>query len=319
MSNASTPAIAVSGLTKVYQARSGPKRAVDNLDLTIEPGQVFGLLGMNGAGKTTTIKMMCGLITPTAGSVRVHGHDVRRARRQAMSRIGVVLEGARNIHWQLSAWDNLRYFARIKGCRGRSWQPRAEQLLKELSLWDRRDDPVAQFSRGMQQKVAIACALAADPPVILLDEPTLGLDTQSAHTVRTWVERLAGEQGKTVLLTSHQLDVVQALSDRVAVIHQGRLLVDAPMKELLSLFRRDAYQIRLGGRCDVLPDEWSRFKVSEEDGEIHLTGEIDSQEDLHEALATARRRSLTVLSVNRLEPTLEEVFLKVVDEGSEVR
>ncbi|HEY4458905.1 MAG TPA: ABC transporter ATP-binding protein [Pseudonocardiaceae bacterium] len=317
MSGNSTPAVQVTGLTKEYQTRGSTRRVVDGLDLSIEPGQVLGLLGVNGAGKTTTIKMICGLVTPTAGQVSVNGCDVRRSRRRAMARIGAVLEGTRNIHWQLSAWENLRYFARLKGARGRSWSPRAESLLRDLGLWERRHEPVTRFSRGMQQKVAIACALVGDPPVILLDEPTLGLDTQAARTVRNWVDRLAREEGRTVLLTSHQLEVVQDLCDRVAVIHEGRLLIDQPVKELLALFRKDTYQIRLGGRVDAADPAWGEVEVATSAEEITLTGEINDQAELHALLAHARDRSLTVLAVSRLEPTLEEVFLRVVQAEQE--
>jgi ABC-2 type transport system ATP-binding protein len=302
-------------LSKTYRTGVGAgRRVVDDLDLSIEKGQVLGLLGVNGAGKTTTIKMICGLVEPTSGSITVNGFDVRRSRRRAMSQIGAVLEGTRNVYWPLSPWENLRYFARIKGARGKQWMERAEGLLRDLDLWDRRLDPVSRFSRGMQQKVAIACALIADPPVILLDEPTLGLDAQAARTVRTWVDRLAREEGKTVLLTSHQLEVVQELCDRVVVIHHGRLLVDQPVKELLALFRKDTYEIRLGGHVGGAMT-WNGFAADTQDGEVTLTGEIADQEELHMMLADARRRCMSVLAVNRLEPTLEEVFLRVVQRG----
>ncbi|WP_134728264.1 MULTISPECIES: ABC transporter ATP-binding protein [Amycolatopsis] len=319
MTSESGKAVEVTGLTKVYRAGSGTRRVVDGLHLAIEHGQVLGLLGVNGAGKTTTIKMICGLVTPTSGELRVNGCDVRRSRRRAMAQIGAVLEGTRNIYWQLSAWENLRYFARLKGSRGTAWRERAEQLLRDLELWERRHEPVTRFSRGMQQKVAIACALIGDPPVILLDEPTLGLDAQASRTVRLWVDRLAREEGRTVLLTSHQLEVVQDLCDRVAVIHQGRMLIDKPVKELLALFGKDSYEIRLGGHLDAREPAWRDLEVTARDGEITLSGEINDQEELHELLAHARSRSLTVLGINRLEPTLEEVFLRVVQDEQELR
>jgi ABC-2 type transport system ATP-binding protein len=314
----SRPAVRLRDVSKVYRTRgSGERRVVDRLDLTLPAGGVFGLLGVNGAGKTTTIKMICGLVEPTTGSVQVNGIDVRRSRRSAMRQIGAVLEGTRNVYWPLSPLENLRYFARLKGCRGRAWQARAEHLLHELDLWDRRDDPVAKFSRGMQQKVAIACALIADPPVILLDEPTLGLDAHAAQTVKTWVDRLVREEGRTVLLTSHQLDLVQELCDRVAVIHQGRLLVDKPVDELLALFRGDTYEIRFSGRLNGAAPPWNGLAATVNEDQITLTGEMPREEELYALLARARQCSLTLLSVNRVEPTLEGVFLSVVREEGE--
>src|SRR6266508_69921 len=154
--------------------------------------EVAGLLGPNGAGKTTIIKMICGLILPSAGTIRLNRYDVARQRAAAVRQIGAVLEGSRNVYWPLSAWQNLLYFGRLKGLRAAEIKPRAERLLTDLDLWDRRDETVGSFSRGMQQTVAIAAALITDPPIILLDEPTLGLDVEAARTVREWIAHLAG-------------------------------------------------------------------------------------------------------------------------------
>jgi ABC-2 type transport system ATP-binding protein len=238
---ADRPAIGVSGLAKSYRRRGKPPiHAVRPLDLTVPRGQIFGFLGPNGAGKTTTIKMLCGLITPDAGSVHLNGYDVRRQRGDAMRQIGAVLEGTRNVYWRLSAWQNLTYFAGIKGCAPEEARPRARWLLTELGLWERRHDMLLTFSRGMQQKVAIACALVADPPIVLLDEPTLGLDVHSARTVREWIVRLAHAQGKTVVLTTHQLDMAEAVCDRVAIMRDGALIANQPTRELLASFRDPA-------------------------------------------------------------------------------
>ncbi len=178
-------AIEIESLSKVYYQRNKTAiHAVENLNLTVPAGQVFGFLGANGAGKTTTIKMICGVIIPNSGRVCVNGYDVTRNRGMAMRQVGAVLEGTRNVYWRLTAWENLIYFGQLKGCWGKPLKARAEQLLRELDLWDRRNDTVRTFSRGMQQKVAIASALIADPPIILLDEPTLGLDFHASHTVK---------------------------------------------------------------------------------------------------------------------------------------
>ena len=236
------PAIQVHGLAKTYRRRGRPPiHAVRPLDLEVPRGQIFGFLGPNGAGKTTTIKMLCGLIAPDAGSVRLNGYDVRRQRSGAMRQIGAVLEGTRNVYWRLSAQQNLAYFAGIRGCSPDVARERGERLLRDLDLWERRDDMLYTYSRGMQQKVAIACALVADPPIVLLDEPTLGLDVRSARTVREWVVKLAREQGRTVVLTTHQLDMAQAVCDRVAIMRDGALIANQPTRELLARFRAGAH------------------------------------------------------------------------------
>src|SRR5918996_3122451 len=193
---ARAPAIELRALTKRY----GEVFAVEDVSLRIPPGQLFGLLGPNGAGKTTTIKMIAGLVTPTAGTARLGGYDIGTQRSQAVQQIGAVLEGSRNVYWSLSAWENLLYFGRLKGLRAAEIRPRAERLLRDLDLWPRRHEQVGSYSRGMQQKVAVAAALVTDPPILLLDEPTIGLDVESARTVREWVLRLAPDEDKTIVL-----------------------------------------------------------------------------------------------------------------------
>src|SRR5919201_44132 len=252
MTRTSQPAIDIDSLTKIFNTGGGRSiKAVDGVSLSVPPAQVFGLLGPNGAGKTTAIKLMCGLVTPTGGSVRLNGFDVSRQRSRAVLQLGAVLEGGRNVYWSLSAWQNLLYFGRLKGLQGSEVEPRAERLLRDLGLWDMRHAAVGGFSRGMQQKVAVAAALITDPPILLLDEPTIGLDVEAARTVKDWVVRFTHEQGKTIVLTTHQLDMAEELCDRVAVMRAGRVVADLPVRELLSRFREDRYQIVLGTRSDV--------------------------------------------------------------------
>lgn len=315
MSTIPTPLVAIElrSLSKTYTRRQKPAvEAVKTLDLVIPKGEIFGFLGANGAGKTTTIKMICGLIIPTTGQVYVNGIDMLRKRGAAVQHIGAVLEGTRNVYWRLSAWHNLLYFGHLKGCAGKALKVRAEQLLRELDLWERRNDILLTFSRGMQQKVAIACALIADPPIVLLDEPTLGLDVQAALTVKEWVRRLAHEQGKTVLLTTHQLDMAQELCDTVGIMRQGKLITHGPLTELLHLFQRDYYQVRFQGSIPPhLAGQWPALNVTQENGETLLTGPITDQAQLYIYIQQMQTLGLPLLSVNRVEPGLEDVFLQL--------
>jgi ABC-2 type transport system ATP-binding protein len=311
------PAIEIESLTKDYGSKRGRSvRAVDRLTLSVPRGQVFGLLGPNGAGKTTTIKLLCGLVTPTAGSVRLNGYDVRRQRSQAVLQLGAVLEGGRNVYWSLSAWQNLLYFGRLKGLSGEEIKPRAERLLRDLGLWDVRHGSVGGFSRGMQQKVAVAAALITDPPILLLDEPTIGLDVEAARTVKDWIVRLAHEEGKTVVLTTHQLDMAQELCDRVAIMRAGRVVADLPVHELLRRFRQNRYQIVVGALTQggelSLPVGTT---LSSSDGSIVLTSSLDGH-DIYGLLAQLRERGLPLRSVSPVEPSLEEVFLELVRHGA---
>lgn len=305
-------AIELEGLTKTF--RNG-FTAVDNVNLRVQPGQVFGFLGPNGAGKTTTIKMMSGLVTPSAGRARINGYDIGRQRSKAVRQIGAVLEGSRNVYWSLSAWQNLLYFGRLKGLSGREIKPRAEYLLRELGLWERRHESVGGFSRGMAQKVAISAALITDPPVVLLDEPTIGLDVEAARTVKDWIAKLARD-GKTVVLTTHQLAVAQELCHRVAVIRDGRIVADLPTEELLNRYAEDRFEIRLTGRLGdpegVLPEG---AQLHTDNGTTRIVLPSTDDAVLHDVLGRLRGREARLRSVDQVRPDLEEVFVRLVREG----
>lgn len=308
-------AIEIHGLSKTYKKRKAdPVAAVNNLSLTVPAGQVMGFLGPNGAGKTTTIKMMCGLVIPDGGSVHLNGYDVGKQRGDAMRQIGAVLEGTRNVYWRLTAWQNLMYFGRLKGERAGAIKTRAEELLRDLELWDRRDDPVGQFSRGMQQKVAIACALIADPPIVLLDEPTLGLDVQAARTVKAWIRTLSKERGKTVVLTTHQLDMAQELCDQVSIIHKGRLVADYSLADLLAIYRQENYEVKIAGQLPAPSPAWAAgLDVAMLNGHTVLGGGITDQARLHRLIDDLRADGLPLVAVQRVEPTLEDVFVRLIE------
>jgi ABC-2 type transport system ATP-binding protein len=311
-----TAAIEIDSLSKTYGKGSAATRAVNGVSLIVPPGQVFSLLGPNGAGKTTTIKLICGLLTPTAGSVRLNGFDVGRQRSRAVLQLGAVLEGGRNVYWSLSAWQNLLYFGRLKGLAGDEIRPRAQRLLRDLGLWEVRHAEVGTFSRGMQQKVAVAAALITDPPILLLDEPTIGLDVEAARTVREWVTKLAHEDGKTIVLTTHQLEMAQVLSDRVAIMRMGRIVADMPVQELLSRFRDDRYRIVVGAHSDLygmrLP---AGSTVTHEDGATVVTSPALDDHGLYALLDQLQERELPLRALSPVEPDLEEVFLELVRNG----
>jgi len=308
-------AVQLEALSKTYKQRNGDLiQAVRDVNLVVHSGQIFGFLGPNGAGKTTTIKMLCALVKPSAGHAIVNGWDAWRQRNRAMYQIGAVLEGTRNIHWPLSAWDNLIYFGNLKGMSGKRLKERAESLLNELGLWDRRRDLTRTFSRGMQQKVAIGCALIADPPVILLDEPTLGLDVQAARTVKELIRRLALEHGKTIILTTHQLDMAQELCDQLAIISKGRIIANQPKDELINLFREEYYLIKVKGRLPTRDHPlFTDFKIVEENEHTLLSGPIADQDTLHAILIHLHQLDLPLVSAALAEPDLEDIFVRLLD------
>lgn len=309
-------AIELNGLTKVYGRGEDALAAVKAVTLNVPKGQVIGLLGPNGAGKTTTIKMMASLIEPSSGSAKLNGFDVTKQRADAVRQIGAVLEGSRNVYWSMSAWQNLLYFGRLKGLHGSQIKPRAKWLLTELGLWDRRKKTVGTFSRGMQQKVAVAVALITDPPIVLLDEPTLGLDVEAARTVKEWIAHLAADQGKTVVLTTHQLTVAQELSDRIAVIKSGQIIADLPTDELLASYAEDRFQIEVAGPLDGLRATLPPGAQAGPDGEVtQLMLRGTDSATVYRILEQLSAAELPLISVTKTQPDLEEIFIRLIRNG----
>ncbi|MCA9145430.1 MAG: ABC transporter ATP-binding protein, partial [Planctomycetales bacterium] len=203
-------AIEAKGLTKKY----GDMFAIRDIDLQLNQGDLFGFIGPNGAGKTTTIKMLCTLLEPTAGTATVCGFDVVQQADRVRQQLGAVLTGERSIYWKLTGRENLQYFAALYHLPPAVAQQQIAELLARFDLAKRADELVEKYSTGMKQRIAIAKALLAKPPVILLDEPTLGLDPQAARNLRELIRELKAD-GHTILLTTHYMEEADQLSDRI--------------------------------------------------------------------------------------------------------
>ncbi|MBE9063103.1 ABC transporter ATP-binding protein [cf. Phormidesmis sp. LEGE 11477] len=243
-------ALVSEALNKSYGRGKQRFEAVRDVSLKIAPGEVLAFLGPNGAGKTTTIKMIAGLIRPDAGKVEIAGKDPHR-NPQALQGVGAVLEGNRNLYWRLTPLENLEYFGVLRQMPRKLAKSRGMDLLKTFGLVERRNVAVQKLSRGMQQKIAIAVALIHQPHLLLLDEPTLGLDVEAGETVKQLVRQVA-ESGCAILLTTHQLSVAESLSDRVAIIREGRIITEQPTQALIRQFSKDAgYYIEIEGRLDT--------------------------------------------------------------------
>jgi ABC-2 type transport system ATP-binding protein len=217
--------------TGVLRRRTLEVEAVRGVTFQIAEGELFGLLGPNGAGKTTTIKMLITLLLPTSGSARVLGYDVASQPREVRRRIGYVFGGDRGLYERLSALDNLRYFAELYGVEPREQKPRIGYLLDLVGLAGRERERVEGYSRGMRQRLHIARGLLHDPPVVFLDEPTIGVDPVGARELRQTIASLV-EAGKTVLLTTHYMFEADALCDRIAVIAHGRIVAEGTPDDL---------------------------------------------------------------------------------------
>lgn len=229
----------LTNVSKDYSGFFGGKKvsAVSGVNLAVGRGEVFGLLGPNGAGKTTIVKMISGLVLPTSGEISIDGWDVVKERLRAIEKIGVLLEGGRNVYWRLTPRENLRYFLQIRGLSPRILGPRIEELLAFFELSKKANTTVNDLSRGMQQKLALAVALLHDPRLLILDEPTLGLDVEATRNMKKLITNLARQEGRTVILTTHQMNIAQDICDRVGIIVEGRIIVSARMDELLRFFK----------------------------------------------------------------------------------
>jgi len=218
--------IEIKGLTKYY----GDLLAVDHLDLTVRPGELFGFLGPNGAGKTTTIRMMVGLLRPTEGKVYINGHDVEREPLAAKACIGYLPE-IPFLYEKLTGREFLSFVAELYGVEPERARRRGDDLLRLFDLEEQADELIQGYSHGMRQKIALAGALIHEPKVLILDEPTRGLDPRSARTVKDILRRLCA-QGATVFMSTHILEIAERMCDRVGIIDRGRLIACGTMEEL---------------------------------------------------------------------------------------
>lgn len=293
-------------LNKTYVSRGKTVHAVIDLTLNIMSGEVLAFLGPNGSGKTTSIKMFAGLIKPDSGSVIIRGKDPQQES-SALSLVGAVLEGSRNLYWRLTPLENLEYFGVLHGLNRAGARRRANELLKRFGLYDKKDALVQQLSRGMQQKVAISMSLIHDPTLLLLDEPTIGLDVEAAIEVKELIREIATE-GKSILLTTHQLEVAQDLSDRVAIMHNGHLVLDDAIREMLPRFSKESYLIEL---VDEVPNHlFERLRVSGAEVEEKTITFIGEPCNLYKIIATLN--PLPILRIEKDTADLTKVFLEVV-------
>lgn len=306
-------ALVVEDLVKDYPTRKGPVRALAGVSFRVARGEIVGLLGANGAGKTTVIKILCGLLRPTSGRAEAFG--VPPSRPEVARYVAALLEGSRNVYWRLSVEENLRFFAGLQGVPPREARRRTAELVARFGLDEKRRTTANLLSQGMKQKLALACALVKGAPILLLDEPTLGLDVETSHELRGMIRELATGEGKTVLLSSHDMGVVEDTCRRVVILARGRVVADDLVPNLLALFRTKAYRVSLR---DGLPAD-ARARLATQlptlrtlDGERALEVELPPEKDVYALMDALREAGVSVDGVSRVEPDLEDVFLRIV-------
>jgi ABC-2 type transport system ATP-binding protein len=292
---------------------------VDDVSFTAEPGSIFGLLGPNGAGKSTTIGCISGLLPPTAGSVRVQGHDVAREPRSAKSRMGIVPQEIA-LYEDLPAAENLRFWAEAYGLRGERLRDRVQSVLATVGLLDRAGDRVETFSGGMKRRLNFGCGIVHEPEVLLLDEPTVGVDPQSRVRLLDLVREQAGA-GVCVLYTTHYMEEAEALCDRLAILDRGTIIAAGTMEELRgSMGERDL--VRLSGTFD--PEAVREAGRSLEGVEV-VAASADqvalavpgASRRLPELLAAVTATGAEVRETTVTRPSLESLFIRLT--GKELR
>lgn len=296
----------------------GDITAASEVSLAIEAGEIFGLLGPNGAGKTTTISMICGLLVPDAGSVVVCGNDIAADPAAVKKSIGVVPQEIA-LYEELSAEENLVFWGKLAGLSARSARTRADELLEELALTDRGRDVIRTYSGGMKRRVNIGCALLHHPKLLLLDEPTVGIDPQARENILQFVRELA-RKGTSVLYTTHYLDEAEDLCDRIGIIDHGHLLAHGTLAQLQERLGGDRLFVLDGDFADADPSQWdgftSRFRIiSQRDHQLTVspTDDRDSSDCIRELL------DIPVPLDNAMvkKPGLTDVFLQLT--GRELR
>lgn len=314
------PAIEARQLSRVFKRRAGPpRRALDHLDLSIAAGEVHGLLGPNGAGKTTLCKIVCTVLLPTSGTVLVNGFDVVTQANRVRRGIGIVFGGERGLYTRLTARQNLVYWSALYRQPASVGRRRAAELLDRLGLAERADEPVETFSRGMKQRLHLARGLIADPRILVLDEPTVGMDPVAARDFRVLIAALRAE-GRSLLVTTHDMGEAEAMCDRVSLIDGGRLLCTESPRTIgnwLSQFERvraEEVPRHALARLESVPGVSGVRMQGTGTVVVETCAEGTSNEVLRLLLDAGAKR----LSTSR--PSLEEVYLHMIgDRGLAVR
>jgi len=303
-----SPIISVSNLRKTY---AGGFQALRGIDLEIRRGEIFALLGPNGAGKTTLISIICGIATPTQGTVTVDGHDIIRDFRAVRSRIGLVPQELTTDAFE-TVWNTVNF---SRGLFGKPRDPVfIEKVLKDLSLWSKRDSKLMTLSGGMKRRVMIAKALSHEPLVLFLDEPTAGVDVELRKDMWAQVRQLR-ERGVTIILTTHYIDEAEEMADRIGIINQGELVLIEDKTTLMKKLGNKELTIELKSPIDAIPEALAEFGLVLGPGGTHLVYTYDSARDDHrisELLHALQVLDLPWKDLSTTQSSLEDIFVKLV-------
>ncbi len=301
--------ISVSGLSKKY--KSGLE-ALSGINLEIERGEIFALLGPNGAGKTTLISIICGIVTPSDGKVTVDGHDIIADYRKARAAIGLVPQELTTSAFE-TVWATVSF---SRGLFGKPANPAViEKVLKDLSLWDKRNAKIRTLSGGMKRRVLIAKALAHEPTVLFLDEPTAGVDVELRRDMWNLVRQLRAS-GVTIILTTHYIDEAEEMADRIGVINKGRIMLVDDKTSLMRKLGRKQLSLHLHDRLSAAPAALAPFKLELAASGLELTYTYESQEEarIPELLKAVAEAGIVFKDLHTSQSSLEDIFVNLVSD-----
>ena len=302
------PIISVSGLTKTY---AGGFQALKSVDLEIRQGEIFALLGPNGAGKTTLISIICGIVNPSGGKVTADGHDIVSEYRAARTKIGLVPQELSTDSFE-SVWDTVKF---SRGLFGKRPDPAyLEKILRDLSLWDKKDSKIMALSGGMKRRVMIAKALSHEPRILFLDEPTAGVDVELRRDMWEMVRGLR-ESGVTIILTTHYIEEAEEMADRIGVISNGEIILVEDKDVLMRKLGKKQLTLHLQEPLNALPADLSDYQLELANGGAELVYTFDAQSEDTGIAGLLRRLSAAGLDFKDLrteESSLEEIFVSLV-------
>jgi ABC-2 type transport system ATP-binding protein len=302
--------ISIANLTKTY---ASGLQALKRVDLEIRKGEIFALLGPNGAGKTTLISIVCGIVTPSTGEVRVDGHDILREYRATRSRIGLVPQ---ELHTDMfeTVWSTVAFSRGLFGCAPNA--AHLEKVLRDLSLWDRRDHKIMTLSGGMKRRVLIAKALSHEPQVLFLDEPTAGVDVELRRDMWGLVRKLR-ESGVTIILTTHYIDEAEEMADRIGVINKGELIMVEEKAKLMKKLGKKQLTVHLVAPLAQLPEalrEWNLALKNDGQDVEYTFNEKDEHTGIPELLRRLGDLGIEFKDLETRESSLEDIFVSLVSE-----
>ncbi len=304
------PIISITNLTKTY---ASGLQALRSINLDIRKGEIFGLLGPNGAGKTTLISIVCGIVTPTTGRVLVDGHDILRDYRAARSKIGLVPQELTTDMFE-TVWATVTF---SRGLFGRAPNPaHIEKVLRDLSLWEKRQDKIMTLSGGMKRRVLIAKALSHEPQILFLDEPTAGVDVELRRDMWALVRRLR-ESGVTIILTTHYIDEAEEMAERIGVINKGELIVVEEKTKLMKKLGTKQLTLNLLEPLAAIPLELSDWRLALKAGGCELEYTFDGKEERSRIAALLERLSklgIGFKDLNTRQSSLEDIFVSLVSD-----